>query len=103
MSALICSPPQTNCFSCVCNACLGPTDLENTLEAIFTDGAVANITFRQWVWTDRRGLITTVKSTEDFIESLLEKLLLRLHHSFTSTQQNMFLRELKYRVLSFGI
>jgi hypothetical protein len=40
-------------------------------------------------------LVTTVKSTEEFIESLLEKLLLLLCHSLTATQQAMFLKELK--------
>jgi hypothetical protein len=34
-------------------------------------------------------------STEEFIESLLEKLLLLLRHSFIVTQQAMFLKELK--------
>jgi hypothetical protein len=45
--------------------------------------------------TDRCELVTTVKSTEEFIETLLEKLLLLLHHSFIATQQAMFLKELK--------
>jgi hypothetical protein len=45
--------------------------------------------------TDRCELVTTVKSTEEFIESLLEKLLLLLRHSFIATQQAMFLTELK--------
>jgi hypothetical protein len=51
----------------------------------------------------RCGLITIVKSTEDFIESLLEKLLLWLHHSSAATEQTMVLGELKCRVLSTGI
>jgi hypothetical protein len=41
-----------------------------------------------------------VKSTEEFIESLLEKLLLLLHHSFIATQQAMFLKELKCNLQS---
>jgi hypothetical protein len=36
-----------------------------------------------------------VKSAEEFIELLLEKLLLLLNHSFIATQQAMFLKELK--------
>jgi hypothetical protein len=43
--------------------------------------------------TERCELVTTVKSTEEFIESLLEKLLLLLHHSFIATQQATFLKE----------
>jgi hypothetical protein len=41
-----------------------------------------------------------VKSTEEFIESLLEKLLLLLRHSFIATQQAMFLKELKCNLQS---
>jgi hypothetical protein len=44
------------------------------------------------------------KSTEEFIESLLEKFLLLLHHSyiysFIATQQAVFLRELKCNLQS---
>jgi hypothetical protein len=65
-----------------CSECPGPTDFENTLEDIFTDNAIENITFKQWISTDRCELVTTVKSTEEFIELLLEKLLLLLRHSF---------------------
>jgi hypothetical protein len=50
--------------------------------------------------TDRRELVTIVKSTEEFIESLLEKLLLLLRHLFIATQQAMFLKEPKYNLQS---
>jgi hypothetical protein len=82
LSTIICNPPQTNCSFCDSSECPGPTDLENTLQDVFTDNAIENITFKQWISTDRCELLTTVKSTEEFIESLLEKLLLLLRHSF---------------------
>jgi hypothetical protein len=50
--------------------------------------------------TDRCELVTVVKSTEEFIESLLEKLLLLLCHSFIAPQQAMFLKELKCNLQS---
>jgi hypothetical protein len=56
-------------------------DLENSLEDLFTDNAVENITFKQWILTDRCELVIIVNSVEEFIESLLEKLLLLLRHS----------------------
>jgi hypothetical protein len=55
----------------------------------------SNIGFRQ-----TGELVTTVKSTEEFIKSLLEKLLLLLRHSFTATQQAMLLKELKHNLQS---
>jgi hypothetical protein len=43
---MICNPPQTNCFFHECSECPGPVDLENTLENVFTDNAIENITFK---------------------------------------------------------
>jgi hypothetical protein len=40
----------------------------NTLEDVFTDNAIENITIKQWILTDRCELITTVKSTEELTE-----------------------------------
>jgi hypothetical protein len=97
---MICNPSQTNCFFCDCSECPGPTNLENTLKDVFTDNAIENITFKEWISTDRCELVTIVKSTEEFIESLLEKLLLLLCHSFIATQQVMFLKELKCNLQS---
>jgi hypothetical protein len=97
---VICNPPHTNCFSHDCSECPGPADLENTLEDVFTDNAIENIAFKWWISTDRCELVTTVKPTEEFIESSLEKLLLLLHHSFIATQQAMFLKELKCNLQS---
>jgi hypothetical protein len=83
-----------------CSECPGPNGLENTLEDVFTDNAIENIAFKQWISTDRCELVNTVKSTEEFIESLLEKLLLLLRHSFITTQQAMLLKELKCNLQS---
>jgi predicted metal-binding protein len=71
-----------------CGECPGPTDLENTLEDVFSDNAIENITFKQWISTDCCKLITSAKSTEELIESLLEKLLFLLHHTFIHSLQH---------------
>jgi hypothetical protein len=92
---MICNPPETNCFFRDCSECPGPTNLKKILEDVFTDNAIENITFKQWISTDRCELVTIVKSTEELIESLLEKLLPLLRHSFIATQQAMFLKELE--------
>jgi hypothetical protein len=94
---MICIQPQTNCFFHDYSECPGPTDLENTLQYVFTDNATENIAFKQWISTDRCELITTVKSTEEYTEALLEIVTSNLSfiHSFIATQQAMFLKELK--------
>jgi hypothetical protein len=73
LSNMICNPPQMNCFFCDCNESPGPTNLEDTLEDVFTDNAKENITFKQWILTDRCELVTIIKSTEKFIESFCLK------------------------------
>jgi hypothetical protein len=83
-----------------CSECPEPTDLENTLEDVFTGNAIENITFKQWISTGRCEFVTIVKSTEELIESLLEKLLFLLRHSFIATQQAMSLKELKCNLQS---
>jgi hypothetical protein len=45
-------------------------------------------------------LVTILSSAEEFIESSLEKLFLLLCHSFTATQQVVFLKELKHNLQS---
>jgi hypothetical protein len=54
-------------------------NLENTLDDVFTDNAIENLTFKQWIVTDRCELVTMLKSAEKFIETLFEELLLLLH------------------------
>jgi hypothetical protein len=44
---------------------------------------------------DRCELVTTLQSAKEFIESLLEQLLLILCHSITATLQSVFLKEVK--------
>jgi hypothetical protein len=97
---MISNPPQTNCFFCDCSECPGPTNLDNTLEDVFTDNAIENSTFKEWILADRCELVMIVKSTEEFIESLLEKLLLLLCHSFIATQQALFIKALKCNLQS---
>jgi hypothetical protein len=62
---VICNPPQTNYFFRECSECPGPTNLENKLEDVFTNNAIENTTFKQWISTYRCELITIVKSTEE--------------------------------------
>jgi hypothetical protein len=71
---MICSPPRTNYYFRDCSEGPGPTDLENTLENVFIDNAIENITLQEWSSRDRCEIVTIVKSTEEFIEVLLEEL-----------------------------
>jgi hypothetical protein len=100
LSTMICNPPHINYFFRDCSECPGPIDIENTLEDVFTDNAIENTTFKQWISKDWCELVTIVKSTEEFIESLLKKLLLLLRNSVTAIQRAMFLKGLKCNLQS---
>jgi hypothetical protein len=50
---MICNPLSTNCFFHGCSECPGPTNSENILEDVFIYNAIENITFKQWILTDR--------------------------------------------------
>jgi hypothetical protein len=94
LSSTICNSPRINCSYRVCSECPEPTDLEGTLGDALSDKATANITFTQWISRDKCKLVATVQSSEAFIESLFEKLLLLFPHPLTATQHSVFLKEL---------
>jgi hypothetical protein len=50
LSTMICNPPQKNCSFRDCSERPGPTDLENTLEDVFTDNAIENIAFKLYFY-----------------------------------------------------
>jgi hypothetical protein len=58
----------------------------STTEDVFVDNANENITFKQWMLTNRCELVTIVKSCEEFSESLFEKMLHVLRHSLIAAQ-----------------
>lgn len=53
------------------------------------------ICFKQWVHTDRAELITQIKATDEFLHSLVEKLLALKTHHFTAKTQSQYFLELK--------
>lgn len=70
--SMICNLCHTKCFFCDHSECPGCDNLENTLEDVFIDYAIENIAFKHWIFIDKYELVTTVKTTEEFIEWLLE-------------------------------
>jgi hypothetical protein len=82
---MICNPAQSACYFGKCTECPGSENLEQKISDYFNDNEVENITFKQWISTDRSTLETLVKSSEDFTAVLIEKLQLLLQHSFIAT------------------
>ena len=95
LACLACNPPQPGCLLSHCSLC-GKTDkLKSDLLEIFEEFAIDEVTFKLWVNVDRTNLETVVKSTEDFVEDLIDRLCHLQRHSFIATQQSQFMKEIK--------
>ncbi|KAK3911472.1 putative cytochrome P450 513E1 [Frankliniella fusca] len=56
---------------------------------------VDRVVYEQWASTDRCCLETTIKDTDDYLETLIEQLKKLLQHHFISKQQSKFFKEMK--------
>jgi hypothetical protein len=83
-----------SCFFSDCKECPGLSEVEDILENILEENAIETITCKQW-FTDRSTLETIIISSEDFLDTLRDKLSPLLQHSFMASQQNKFLNELQ--------
>ncbi|GBO15377.1 hypothetical protein AVEN_262218-1 [Araneus ventricosus] len=92
---MMCNPAQSACYFGKCSECPGSENLAQKISDFFNNTGVENITFKQWLSTNRLTLETLVKSSEDFTAFLIEKLQLLLQHSFIATERATFLKELK--------
>ena len=95
LSQLICNPSLPECHLGSCYNCPGVDNLRKFLTDIFESNAVDEITYKQWITTDRSTIETITHSTDEFLEILFDKLKLLLHHSFIAVQQTNFQNELK--------
>ena len=65
------------------------------LERCFNEGEIEETEFKQWTTTDRSTLHTIVQSTDECIESFLDKLETLRRHDFIAKQQSHYLAERK--------
>ena len=78
-----------------CTECPGRESLREMLERYFNEEEIEEIEFKQWTTTDRSTLQTIVQSTDEFIESFLDKLEKLRRHDFIAKQQSRYLAERK--------
>ena len=95
LSQLICNPSLPECHLGSCKYCPGEGNLKAILTDAFETNAVDEVTYKQWVTTDRSTLQTITTSIEEFLDLLFQKLKKLLHHSFIALQQSSFQNELK--------
>lgn len=94
ISFMVCDIENEKCMLDSCEKCPGPDTLVDVLEnelEILPDEVV----FKQWVQTDRAELITQVMPSEEFLHSLVEKLVHLKSHHFISKAQAQYFKETK--------
>ena len=95
LAKIMCNPPLPICYLGECNNCPGIEPLKDTLVTLLDENLIDNITYKQWTAVDRSTLETMVKSSDDFVDSLCEKLEVLRSHSFIATQQAKYYEECK--------
>ncbi|XP_065679132.1 uncharacterized protein LOC136093883 [Hydra vulgaris] len=98
MKVCVCNIDSQNCMFNLCFNCSGKINLKTDLENVFEKNDFDfdyQITYKQWVSTDRTSLITVQTSISEFIETLSETLYDLCHHHFIKEAQSSYLSEAK--------
>jgi hypothetical protein len=70
--------------------------VKEILENIFEENVNETITYKKWSTKDRLAFETIIKSSEEFLTTLIDKLsVLLLQHSIMASQQSKFLSKVK--------
>ena len=78
----------------LCTNCPGKSNLSKHLQTLFENNDFdldEEITYKQWVSTDRTALVTYQPDVSEFVEALTDKLYELCHHHFTKEVQSSYL------------
>ena len=78
-----------------CSQCPEENELHNYLLDLECLQDVENVIFKQWVPTDRPSLDTIIKTVDEFVESLVQKLQNLTQHHYISKSQSRHLKASK--------
>ena len=98
----VCSDENESCNVGQCKECPGHQGLIDYLSQCDELSDVEEITYKQWVSTDRTKLITVhvVESKDDFIENLASQIEKLTRHSFTAKSQSQYMKTLKANMMT---
>ncbi|CAM1303135.1 Uncharacterised protein r2_g1312 [Pycnogonum litorale] len=82
------------CMMGHCNDCPGREGLVDHLKNCELND-IEDVTYQQWISTDRTKLTTITESKEDFIDNFSSQLLKLTRHSFTAKSQSAYMKDLK--------
>lgn len=96
--SLLCANKTANCYLRRCKDCPDSSSLENNLTKQLEQKYIEQLSFEQWVTTDRCDLETIVKSADEFLPFFCLKLESWIPHDFVKTEQSEFLKNTKSKL-----
>ena len=94
MALAVCSIENKPCMFHECEKSHGKERIGKKLNELLGDSA-NELTYKQWLKTDRCSLETIVKNPDDFLEELTDNLYKLTKHHYVSKSQTCFLKQLK--------
>lgn len=91
--SLLCQNNTTYCYLRCCNDCPDSSSLEEYLLKQLEEKSIDQISFEQWITTDRCDIETIVKPSDEFVSFFCLKLVNLIPHDFIKTEQSNFLKK----------
>ncbi len=95
MKVCVCSIESEKCMMGHCKDCPGREGLIEHMNNCEELSALEDVSYLQWVSTDRAKLVNIIESKADFIDNFSSQLVKLTRHSLTAKAQNMYMKELK--------
>ena len=95
MKVCVCSIKSEKCKMGHCKDCPGREGLIEHMNNCEELSALENVSYLQWVNTDRANLVTIIESNTDFIDNFSSQVVMLTRHSLTTKAQNMYMKKLK--------
>lgn len=95
LAKIMCDEPGTACYLNECLSCPGIENLKKELHMKLDEEMVDYVTYKQWVTVDRCTFETATKTTEEFLDSLCEQLIVLKRHSFIAKKQSEYYNYVK--------
>lgn len=95
MKFCVCSNENEACMMGQCKDCPGHQGLADHLNQTEELTDIDEVTYKQWVSTDRTQLVTIVESKEEFVEKLATQVSKLTRHSYTAKSQSSYMKTLK--------
>lgn len=95
LKSIKCTSPSEDCHLRRCEDCSDVSQLKDAILNKLQSEEIESITYQQWVNVDRCALETLIKSTDQFVEELMEKLEALSPHHYICKQQATYFRQAK--------